>query len=245
MKIFQSSVIALISLCLLIFMLVNQLNIIPESTVALYFPENNNFRLWQFVTSVFTHASLMHILFNMYALWAFGTALENIWGGKRFLTFFFVSGIGAGLIYTLVNYYQFTNIYQSLVDLGLNTQAIQAILDTGKVDSNILNHISEERLIELISIYQVPAVGASGAIYGILIAYAITYPNAKLFLIFLPIPIHAKYFVPLLIGSDLFFGLTKYSVGNIAHFAHLGGAMFGLLMMLWWNRKTIFNSRGF
>lgn len=240
MKIFQSAVLTLISLCVLMFLLVNQLHIIPERLVALYFPENGNFRVWQFITHLFVHASFAHILFNMIALWMFGMALEKIWGAKRFLIFYFICGLGAALIYTLVNYYQFNATYNELLKLGVNTQAIQHLLDSGTVDRQILKYISEADLMKFITIYQSPAVGASGAIYGVLIAFAITYPNVKLILIFLPVPISAKYFVPILILADLFFGVTKYSVGNIAHFAHLGGALSGLLVMLWWRYRRVY-----
>ncbi len=237
MKIFQSAVLSLISLCVLMFVLVNQLHIIPERVVALYFPENGNFRPWQFITHLFVHASFAHILFNMVALWMFGMALEKIWGAKRFLIFYFISGLGAALIYTLVNYYQFNVTYHELLKLGVNAQAIQHLLDSGSVNRQILTYISQADLMQFMAIYQSPAVGASGAIYGVLIAFAITFPDAKLILIFLPIPISAKYFVPLLIAADLFFGMTKYSIGNIAHFAHIGGALFGLLTLLWWRYR--------
>lgn len=237
MKPTTSSVIILIAINVVMFVLINSLGLIPQEIFALYFPQNSNFGIWQFVSYLFLHGSFAHILFNMYALWAFGSVLEQNWGKKKFLIFYFISGVGAAVVYTLVNYYQFEVIYEQLVKLGLDAGDIQAILNSGSVNANLLNSISETKLQAFFSIYYSPAVGASGAIYGILIAFAITYPNIKLALIFLPIPIYAKYFVPTIIAIDLFFGLTKYSVGNIAHFAHIGGALFGLLVMLWWRHE--------
>jgi len=201
---------------------------------ALYFFENPKFAIWQPFTHLFLHGGVAHLLFNMYALFAFGTVLENKWGKQKFLTFYFISGLGAAFIYSVMNYIQFNSIYDELVLLGVGVEEIQRMLTSGRVSNNVLAQISEERLSEFYSVYHSSAVGASGAIYGILIAYAITYPDAKLALIFLPAPIKARYFVPILIGADLFFGATRYSIGNIAHFAHIGGAVFGLIMMLWW-----------
>jgi len=232
----QQSVFYLIGINIAVFILANHLNLIPIDWFALYYPENEKFAFWQVITYLFLHGSFTHLLFNMFALFSFGIALESLWGTKRFLIFYFVSGIGAAVIYTLVNYYQFTIVYEQLTELGLSGRAIQDVLNSGRINRDLLSSISESQLMEFYSIFHTPAVGASGAIYGILIAYALTFPNAKLALIFLPVPISAKYFVPIVIGFDLFFGLTSYSVGNIAHFAHIGGAIFGLMMMLWWKR---------
>jgi len=160
---------------------------------ALFYPTSDYFKPWQFVTHMFMHGGLMHIIFNMYALWAFGSPLEQLWGKNKFFFFYFSAGLGAALIYTLANYF---------------TQSYGAI-----------------------------AVGASGAVYGVLVAFAFNFPNAKLALIFFPVPIAAKYFIPLIVIGDLFFGFTSYSVGNIAHFAHIGGALIGFLIMMYWKNN--------
>ncbi len=237
MKFNKHSVLFLVGINVVVFLIMNQFQLVPQDLFALYFPENEKFATWQFISYLFLHGSFAHLLFNMFALYSFGTALEANWGTKRFLTFYFIAGIGAALVYTLVNYYQFSVITEQLLDLGLGDEGIKAIFTTGTVSNEVLNSISESKLSEFYAIFTYPAVGASGAIYGILIAYAITYPNAKLALIFLPVPVSAKYFVPVLIAGDLFFGLTKYSVGNIAHFAHIGGAIFGLIIMMWWKKN--------
>jgi membrane associated rhomboid family serine protease len=206
--------------------------------LALHFPKNENFGLWQYVTHMFMHGSFGHILFNMYGLWAFGTPLEQIWGKKKFIFFYFSAGIGAGLIYTLVNYYQFNGIYEIFINAGLNNSEIISILEVGSTsDSRLGGVLSQEQFNKIWSLYHTPAVGASGAVYGVLVAFGLYFKDAKLALIFLPIPIAAKYFIPIMILGDLFFGMTKYSVGNIAHFAHIGGALIGLIIALYWKKN--------
>lgn len=212
--------------------------------LSLYFLENEHFGVWQFVSHMFMHGGMMHIIFNMYALWAFGSPLEQMWGRNKFLFFYFSAGIGAGLIYTAVNYYQFNSIYNDLVSLGMSATEIQSLLESGRYNSSILDQIPENRLADIFQIYNTPAVGASGAIYGVLVAFGMTFPNAKLALIFLPVPISAKYFIPVLIGLDLFSGVTGFSIfgGGIAHFAHVGGAIIGFIIMKFW-QKNQFNDK--
>lgn len=210
-----------------------------QGLFALHFPENENFGIWQFVTHMFMHSqqTFMHILFNMYGLWAFGTPLEQMWGRNKFLFFYFSAGLGAAAVYTLVNYYQFNNIYDQLISIGLNSEEIKNMLLTGKYNTGILEYISQEKLAEFYGTYHTPAVGASGAVYGILVAFGLAFPNAKLALIFFPVPIAAKYFIPFIILGDLFFGITKYSVGNVAHFAHVGGALIGFIIAWYWKQN--------
>lgn len=212
---------------------------IVQEQMALYFPKNENFAVWQFVTHMFMHGSFMHILFNMYGLWAFGSPLEQMWGRNKFLFFYFSAGIGAGLIYTGVNYFQFQLVYQELINLGLTAVDIQGILATGKYNPEILTSISAEQLNNFYSIFHVPAVGASGALYGVLVAFAMLFPNAELMLIFVPFPIKAKYFIPIIVGLDLFSGVTGFSIfgGGIAHFAHVGGAIIGFIIMWYWKKN--------
>jgi membrane associated rhomboid family serine protease len=172
----------------------------------------------------------------MYGLWAFGTPLEQMWGRNKFLFFYFSAGLGAGAIYTLVNYYQFIGVYDQLVNMGVSVSDIQNILNTGSYNEAAIS-ISNEKMTDFYMTYHTPAVGASGAVYGVLVAFAMAYPNSKLALIFFPVPIAAKYFIPVIILGDLFFGVTKYSVGNIAHFAHIGGALIGFLIAWSWRNN--------
>lgn len=210
--------------------------------LALHFPKNEHFGIWQYVSHMFMHGSFAHILFNMYGLWAFGTPLEQMWGKNKFIFFYFSAGIGAGLIYTLVNYYQFNGIYELFINAGLNPSEILTILEKGSTsDARVVNAISQEQFNKITMLYNTPAVGASGAVYGVLVAFGLYFKDAKLALIFFPVPIAAKYFIPLMILGDLFFGMTSYSVGNIAHFAHIGGALIGFIIAYYWKKNQFKN----
>ena len=213
-----------------------------QDLFALYFPQNPNFGFWQYVTHMFMHSqtTYMHIVFNMFGLWMFGSPLEQMWGRNKFLFFYFSAGLGAGLIYTAVNYLQFNNAFNDLINIGLQNNDIQNILLTGQYNPDIIEQISKEKLFNFYQTYNTPAVGASGAIYGILVAFGMSFPDSKLALIFFPVPVAAKYFIPVLIGIDLFSGLTGFSIfgaGNVAHFAHVGGALVGFLIMLYWKNN--------
>ncbi len=212
---------------------------------SLWFFENENFQVWQIVTHMFMHGGFTHILFNMYALWAFGSPIEQMLGQKKFLFFYFSAGIGAALIHTLVNYYHFQTGFNALLDAGMNTEAIYRLLETGQYNTAILDSVSQGLLQEFYESVNTPAVGASGAIYGILVAFGMMFPNIELFLLFVPVPIKAKYFIPALIAIDLFSGFTGYSLfgGGIAHFAHVGGALFGFIMMWYWKKNQFDQNR--
>ena len=200
--------------------------------LALHYYENEKFLISQFITHMFMHGSPSHILFNMFGLWMFGTPLEQMWGRQKFLFFYISCGLGAALLQMLVYYSQIQNLYQviELNNLSLSDPQL------------ILNFMSERDYSNAITAFNSVMVGASGAIYGVLVAFAFSFPNSKLMLLFLPFPIKAKFFVPLLILIDLFFGISSFSVGPIAHFAHVGGAIIGLIMVLYWRRNQ-FNDR--
>ena len=228
----------LIIINIIIFVAPQLLKLDLTNILALHFPKNENFGFWQYVTHMFMHGSFAHILFNMYGLWAFGTPLEQMWGRNKFLFFYFSAGIGAGLIYSMVNYYQFINYYEVLIGNGLNPNDIYRILNTGTYTDYVdMITLSKENLTEFYSLFHNPAVGASGAVYGVLVAFGMYFKEAKLALIFFPVPIAAKYFIPLILMGDLFFGVTKYSVGNIAHFAHIGGAIIGFILAYYWKNN--------
>ena len=209
---------------------------------SLWFFQNDNFGVWQIITHMFMHGSLMHIMFNMYALWAFGSPIEQMLGQKKFLFFYFSCGIGAAIIHSLVNYYHVQSGYNALIEAGMSPGGIQQLLTTGQYSTAVLDSVSRDTLESLYISFNTPAVGASGAIYGILVAFGMLFPNVALFLIFVPVPIKAKVFIPVLIAIDLFSGITGYSLfgGGIAHFAHVGGALFGFIMMWYW-KKNQFN----
>lgn len=200
--------------------------------LALHYYENEKFLISQFITHMFMHGSPSHILFNMFGLWMFGSPLEQMWGRQKFLFFYISCGLGAALLQMLVYYSQIQTLYQviELNNLSLSDPQL------------ILNFMSERDYSNAVTAFNSVMVGASGAIYGVLVAFAFSFPNSKLMLLFLPFPIKAKFFVPLLILIDLFFGISSFSVGPIAHFAHVGGAIIGLIMVLYW-RKNQFNDR--
>lgn len=202
-------------------------------TSALWFPNNPHFGWWQVGSYMFLHGSFGHILFNMFALVSFGVILEREWGAARFLIFYFACGIGAGLIQLGVNWYEFTKLHEHLLATVITSVDLAQILATGSGQIPA-DPALKAKVVELYGLYHAPTVGASGAVYGLLVAFGCLHPNAKLSLMFIPVPIAAKIFIPIVIALDLLSGVTGFSLfgGGIAHFAHVGGALIGFLLML-------------
>jgi len=200
---------------------------------ALWFPSNEYFGVWQTVSYMFLHGGMGHIFFNMFALVSFGKILESQWGAARFLTFYFLCGVGAALIQTGINWYEFQGLHDRLVAGGMTPSVISELLSSERYLP------AKPASLEMLKIYASPMLGASGAIYGVLVAFGLLYPNAKLSLMFVPVPVAAKYFIPVILLLDLFSGVTGFSLfgGNIAHYAHLGGALIGFLLMLLWRKR--------
>ena len=211
--------------------------------LALHYPDNDNFFAWQLVSHMFMHGSIMHIAFNMLGLWMFGSPLEQMWGSKKFLFFYFSTGLGAAGLQLLMYSITINSGSTLLLESGVAQQTIDKILISGSYNTSILEYIEQDKLYAMYEAFNATMVGASGALYGVLVAFAFLFPNAELMMIFLPIPIKAKYFVPLLIVGDLFFGFSSYSVGSIAHFAHVGGALTGFVMMWYWKKNQFNNQR--
>ena len=207
---------------------------------AMHYPKNSSFFLWQPLSHMFMHGDTTHILFNMFGLWMFGSPLEKMWGKNKFLFFYISAGLGAAALQMIMYYVQFSSISDQIIQLGYGTDSLNKLLNEGLYDPRILEVVNESDLIDLIRNYNSSMVGASGAIYGILVAFALIFPNSELFILFLPFPIKAKFLVPILILGDIFFGFSSYSVGPIAHFAHIGGALTGFLIMWYW-KKNQFN----
>jgi len=222
------------------------------TVLAEFFPENPNFNFWQPLTSMFMHAPVMggigitHILFNMIALVSFGSLLENMWGAKKFLFFYISAGLGAIALHIAINYLLFNEGLQALVDNGLTKQQVLMAFDTRNFTA-FEGKIEIPDFEKMASAYYGTAVGASGAIYGLLVAFAMLAPNAELMLMFIPVPIKAKYFVPGLLAVDLYLGITGKSIfgsgGGVAHFAHIGGAIVGFIMMWYWKKNSFNNKR--
>ncbi len=213
--------------------------------LALYFPESSNFHAWQPITHMFMHGGYMHIFFNMFALYSFGSALEHFWGAKKFLFFYISCGLGAALVNTAINYYYFQEGMNTLIANGFPKAEILQVLNEGKINTKWQELLSVSDLQKLTSAYFGSVVGASGAIYGTIVAFAFMFPNAELALMFIPVPIKAKYFVPGLVLIDLYLGVSGgesiFGGGGIAHFAHVGGALFGFIIMWYW-KKNQFNA---
>ncbi|MGB1317549.1 MAG: rhomboid family intramembrane serine protease [Flavobacteriales bacterium] len=199
--------------------------------LGLYVPQSDYFRPHQLVTYIFMHGGFHHILFNMFALWMFGSAIENFWGGKRFLIYYMVTGLGAGLIHLGVQEIQLYSVASQMSSemIELARTEGMSVLEMGK-------NYSDPLLGKYNGIINVPTVGASGAVFGLLLAFGMMFPNTEIRLYFL-FPIKAKYFV---IGYgliELFSGLANRAGDNVAHFAHLGGMVFGYILIKYWQKN--------
>lgn len=180
---------------------------------ALFYPTSPFFHWWQPLTHMFMHGGFWHLFFNMYTLFIFGSVLERIWGMKKFLIFYFVTGLGAAAVHTCVEWIQMTHWMTQVAQSG--SLAAQASIHAMKMT---------------------PTVGASGAIYGLLMGYAVLYPDAIMRLLFPPVEMKAKWFVLIFAAIELLTGLTGTGTG-IAHFAHLGGLIFGYILLAYWKKK--------
>lgn len=200
--------------------------------LGLHYPLSQDFGVWQFVTYMFMHASFMHILFNMFALWMFGNTLENVWGGKRFLNYYLITGIGAGLVQVLVAYIRIKTL-----EAGLTFDEIQVVYSGGEV----LQGMNIDLMTSLYQTINTPTVGASGAVFGILLAFGMMFPNSLIYVYF-AIPVKAKYFVMIYGAIELYSGISNSAGDNVAHFAHLGGMIFGFFLIQYWKKKGTFYS---
>jgi membrane associated rhomboid family serine protease len=209
---------------------------------ALHFPKNPNFDFWQIITHMFMHGGVTHILFNMFALWMFGTPVEQYLGGKKFLFIYISAGLGAVALQLGYYYFNFLPSYSNLISSGISIDEISQMLSSNQV----LKGVSQAQFADLQNIFPIfnaTMVGASGCIMGILVAFGMMNPEAKLMMIFLPIPIKAKYFIPGIILLDLISGITGqsfFSPSNTAYMAHVGGALTGFIVMWYW-KKNQFN----
>jgi len=198
---------------------------------ALHYPSNPKFQFWQPLTHMFMHGDLGHIFFNMFALYMFGIPIEQMWGRNKFIFFYLSTGFGAAALQLGLYYFQVNEISELLIAQGQTGSQIATFYESRDLSYALIEQVGRDNLFKGLSAYNAVMVGASGALYGVLVAFAFLFPNARLMLLFPPIPIKAKVLVPLLILGDLFFGFTSYSIGPIAHFAHVGGAITGLIMM--------------
>jgi membrane associated rhomboid family serine protease len=202
---------------------------------ALYFPASPFFRIWQPLTYMFMHGGFGHLFFNMYSLFIFGSVLERVWGTKKFLLFYFVTGLGAALVHIGVQWIQYGS---ALATYGLSLNDASALAQ--EVARNI--QAGADRIpIWSLSLFT-PTVGASGAIYGVLMGYAMLYPDSVLTLLFPPVSLKAKWFVLIFAAIELALGVFGTRAG-IAHFAHLGGLIFGFILIMYWKKRHTLYSR--
>jgi membrane associated rhomboid family serine protease len=252
-------------LMLLAWYVFRQTGIDLNDKLGMHYPASEKFKLYQVITHMFMHGGIAHLFFNMFALWMFGRILENVWGPRRFLVYYFVTGLGAVALHTFVNYLEFSSMQHSIVAFS-NTPApeiLEKFVDKYRYIFNmVLDNQEFRKLNDFISNYyddpsneafgiegqklmskilnikmSIPTVGASGAVYGVLLAFGMLFPNTQLMLLFPPIPIKAKYVVIGYGALELYLGLTN-SGANIAHFAHLGGMLFGFFLIKYWNKTT-------
>jgi len=232
-------------------------NIDLVALLGMYYPGSALFKPYQLITHMFTHASLTHLFFNMFALWMFGRVLESVWGSKRFLIYYFVTGFGAAALHLLV----------SSLSIGAMATETHALLNTLSPDtfSTFMHHRFPEyqgQIADFMSSWSldpnnpvylnqapefirqlmdlrmnVPTVGASGAVFGVLLAFGMLFPNTELMLLFPPIPIKAKWFVLGYGAIEFVSAIWNQPGDNVAHFAHLGGMIFGFLLIKYWNRN--------
>jgi len=210
---------------------------------SLHYFKSPKFQLWQPLTHMFMHGDFSHIFFNMFGLYMFGTPLEQMWGRNKFIFFYLSTGFGAALLQMCLYHYQVQEGIQVLQTLGLGSAEVKQFLESSVLAPEVIEQADVGILRSAYQAFSAVLVGASGALYGVLVGFAMLFPNAQLMLLFPPIPIKAKYLVPILILVDLFFGFSSYSMGPIAHFAHVGGALTGLVMMWYWKRNQFNNNR--
>lgn len=199
---------------------------------GLYYWKSAQFEPYQLITHMFMHGGLMHIFFNMFALWMFGSPLEQVWGPKRFLTFYLATGLGAAALHLGVLHFQYLNLVADM-----DQETVRTVIREGVSVFNEGKNYSDPQMGALNMMLNIPTVGASGAVYGILLGFGMLFPNTRLMLLFPPIPIKAKYFVIGYAAIELYLGISNNPGDNIAHFAHLGGMLFGFILIKYWQKS--------
>ncbi|MBY0244211.1 MAG: rhomboid family intramembrane serine protease [Sphingobacteriaceae bacterium] len=198
---------------------------------AFYF-DSPLFKGWQLLTYMFMHGSFTHILFNMFALYSFGAVIESYLGSKRFINFYLITGLGALVLQWAVQAFE---VYQITGAVSIHQHILIDMANNSY--QNTLQGLDQAQYLTLQGIYTTPMIGASGAIFGLLIAFGMLFPNAELMIMFIPVPVKAKYIIPVYILIELSLGIAKVSGDSVAHYAHLGGALIGFLLIKLWKNK--------
>ena len=200
--------------------------------LGLYFPRSEQFMPLQIVTHMFMHGGFAHLFFNMFALYMFGQVLENVWGPRRFFVYYIVCGLGAALVHESVIGIQYARAMRDI-----SPDQLQIVMNEG-TDLFLRGKVfANESMKNLQMLLNIPTVGASGAVFGILLAFGVLFPNTRLMLLIPPVPIRAKYFVLFYGALELYLAVTQPG-SNIAHAAHLGGMLFGFILIRYWRKTT-------
>ncbi len=212
----------------------NSFGIDLSNYLGLYFPASENFNPAQFGTYMFMHADFMHLFFNMFALFMFGRVLEVYWGPKKFFLYYMATGVGAAVIQLLFKYIDYNNAISLLTE-----EQVAIVFEQGAQALREWKNFTNPDMAHFNAVLNGSMVGASGAVFGILLAFGMLFPNTELMLLFPPIPIKAKYFVMIYGVAELFMGVANFSFDNVAHWAHLGGMIFGFILIKYWDKKGI------
>jgi len=199
---------------------------------ALHQFQSQDFMPHQLITHLFMHGNFTHLLFNMFALWMFGKTLENVWGGKRFLTYYMITGIGAAFVHLAVSQYEILSLQSQI-----SPNELSNLLENGGGLLVNFQNYSYPLMGKLNLLINTPTVGASGAVFGILLAFGMLFPNTLLYIYF-AIPVKAKYFVIIYGIMELYAGISNNPADNVAHFAHLGGMLFGFILLKYWQKNN-------
>ncbi len=199
---------------------------------GLHFFLSSDFRIYQPVTYMFLHGGFDHIFFNMFAVWMFGRVFEQLWGAKRYLLYYMVCGIGAGICQELVLFAEYLTLTSSMPK-----ELVDVVLNEGASILQMSMNYTDTSMAHLNVAVNLPTVGASGAVFGILLAFGLYFPNEQMFIFPIPFPIKAKYLVIGYAVFELLWGIADRPGDSIAHFAHLGGMLFGFLLIMYWRKK--------
>lgn len=229
------NIIAITSICWIAQLLLGSKGIDVTNFLGLHYFKSENFYPHQLVTYMFMHdtSSIAHLFFNMFAVYMFGRTLEMVWGPKRFLFYYIATGIGAALLNMLVVYIRIRSL-----ESNMSPEMIAEVYNNGLTLLNTGRNYVDTTLSQLNILINIGMVGASGAVFGILVAFGMLFPNVELMMIFVPIPIKAKYFVILYGLMELVLGVWDRAGDNVAHFAHLGGLLVGFIIVLFWKNQN-------
>ena len=215
-----------------------------EDVLGMHYFGSEKFNLLQVVSYMFMHGSVTHILFNMFAVYMFGPIFEQVWGSRKFLFYYLVTGIGAGLVQQLFWYVELGDVFRAM-NVAVSTGSAEGLAPFTDQLSHYFRFAGDITQLPVTEVLQMKkdlanallTIGASGAVFGILLAFGWLFPEQKLFLIFFPVPIKARWFVAGYAVAELFLGVANFAGDSVAHFAHLGGMLFGVMLILYWKKK--------